>query len=572
MNRPVHCHTATRPGARARRVGAWLLLLSGLLQGVPAQAQAPVPSCPASRVAGGHDYQGLVLTACSFNGLDLSKANFAGARLSAVVFVRTNLAGADFSNATFADSGSATFPSDFSFADLTDAKFIGAKFDGATYLTYATLACSDFSSVNLNTGKAIFGDQALAIVTTRSCRTKFQKATMNCEFVPQWSQLDLSGADITACASLLQANGGKAGHDFSGGLYADVVFDGLDLTGSTWTGAVLERASFQQATLDNAKGLSGAVGKLSRLSGARFNRASLRNVDLSYAALYGAQFTNADLSNSSLAAAALQANPAAQPPIQTAAVFDGAHLRNVNLADADLEGVSFQYASFYGSFGGGTPQIPCQTTCRSPGFTCACATASGANLTRANFSNAYLFGADFTGPTTINGTQFDAAILTGASFAGAKFSVDGGAAPSFGKALLQGATFDANANLPGAVFLNAFVDFGRAGSGTSGNDLYLQLSADYTRFRGWSGAPKPCVRPTYASPSAVPASVPMTCPDGSSGICGNASTPASIARWKSGIAMGTNSPVPGWYAFDATYDKAGGNPPSCTFALIDPNW
>ena len=243
----------------------------------------------------------------------------------------------------------------------------------------------------------------------------------------------------------------------------------------------------------------------------------------------------------------------------------------MNLANADLQGVSFQYASFYGSFGGGTPQFPCATTCRGPGFTCACATASGADLTRANFSNAYLYGVDFTGNTIVGGTRFDAAILAGASFSGAKFQVDGGATPGFGKALLQGTVFDAGANLAGAVFLDAFVDFGVAGSG-GGNDVYLQLSADYTRFRGWTGAANPCVRPSYNRPSVVPSTVSMTCPDGSFGVCGDGGAPASAARWKSGIALRVNSPVPGWYALDATYDKAGGNPASCGFPRIDPNW
>ena len=48
-------------GALARRIAAWLVLLVALLPGVPAQVQVSgQPSCPPSRVAGGHDYQGLV--------------------------------------------------------------------------------------------------------------------------------------------------------------------------------------------------------------------------------------------------------------------------------------------------------------------------------------------------------------------------------------------------------------------------------------------------------------------------------------------------------------------------------
>src|SRR5690606_33020823 len=99
---------------------------------------------------------------------------------------------------------------------------------------------------------------------------------------------------------------------------------------SNWTNAVLEHASFQHAKLDKATGLSGTSSMPARLSGARFNNASLKGVDLSNAQLYGAQFTNANLSGSSLAGAFLSANTNMTPPIQTAAVFDGAHLRDVD--------------------------------------------------------------------------------------------------------------------------------------------------------------------------------------------------------------------------------------------------
>ncbi|MDI3467216.1 MAG: hypothetical protein OJF50_006037 [Nitrospira sp.] len=564
------------------RVGTWvdaalLLLVFGLsmsggcVEGQvsvpPPMVSGPTPACPPSLVANGHDYHGLALTLCSFSGQDLTNANFNGATLTGVVFIKTNLTGADFSGATFADSGNASLPTDFSFANLTNAKLIGAKFNGTTYLTYTTLTCADFSHTDINTGNAIFGDSPLTIDTTQSCRTKFQNTTMNCEFVAQWNRLDLNGAQIAACTSQLQTAAGQPGHDFSGGIYTGVVFDNLDLTASTWTGAVLEHTSFQGVTLDNATGLSGTIAAPSRLSAVKFNKASVQNVDLSNAQLYGAQFTNANLTNSNLAGSFLSANTAATPPIETAAAFDGAHLKNVNLANAKLQGASFQFASFYGSFGGATPTFPCKTDC---------ATASGADLTGANFSNAYLFGVDFTGDTTtINGTQFGSAILTGASFAGAQFQVKGGAAPDFTKALLQGAIFDGNANLVNTSLLNAFVDFGAATNPNQGNILYLLLSADYTGFKGWSGQSTPCVQAAYGVFSSVPSTVSMTCPNGNSTVCGAGKPePNTNANWKGGIAMADNQPVPGWYLADATYDKA----PSdqrviCkNNAAVDPKW
>ena len=565
----------TRFFVYTRRLAMVLLALAAMVAGAPVSSQAPSPSCPASQVAGAHDYHGLSLSRCSFNGLDLSNANFQGATLTSVVFIRTNLTQANFTGAVFADSGNATLPTDFSFANLTGAKFTRAKFNGPTYLTYSNLACADFSSTNLATGLAIFGDQPLVLATAGSCRTSFQNTTMNCEFVPQWDQLDLTNANIAACNSLLQTRSGNTGYDFSGGLYAGVVFDGLDLTGSKWTGAVLERASFQGATLDNASGLSGTAANPSRLSAAKFNNASVQNVDLSNAQLYGAQFANANVSNSSFAGSFLSANTAAVPHIENAASFDGAHLKNVNLANAKLQGATFQFASFYGSFGGATP-TPCATSCARPGFTCACATASGADLTGTNFSNAFLYGVDFSGTTTIDGTLFGSAILTGATFAGVKFQQTSQAAPDFTKALLQGATFDSTANLVNVSLLNAFVDFGAPGNSGAGNFLYLRLSSAYTGFKGWSGAPTPCVSVAYANFTVAPANVTMVCPHGISTTCGDGKNPASIANWMSKITMAGNA-IPGWYTFDATYDKGWNDPPP--YALncgnnvkVDPKW
>ena len=571
-------------------VGAMLLLLAlafmsgGRVEGQvnmpPAATAAPPQACPPSLLANGHDYHGLTLALCSFSGQDLTNANFAGATLTGVVFIKTNLSGADFTGATFNDGGNASLSTDFSFANLTNAKFVGAKFGGTTYLTYATLTCADFSSpaggsTDLSNGNAVFGYAPLDI-DTRQCRPKFRGTKMNCEFVPQWNLLDMSNANIAACTSQLQTVQGEA-YDFSGGLFSGVVFDNLDLSGSKWNGAVLEYASFQGATLDNATGLNGTPQALSRLSAAKFNNASVQNVDLSYAQLYGAQFTNANLANSSFAGSFLQANTAVTPPIETAAVFDGAHLRNVSFANAQLQSVTFRYASLYGSYGGAAPTFPClaanSSKCSTPtGSTCACATASGANLTAADFSNAYLYGVDFGGPTTINGTKFGSAILAAANFSGAKFQVNGGAAPDFTKTMLQGASFDADANLVNTVLLNAFVDFGKASNPNNFNLLFLLLTTDYTGFRGWTGSARPCVQLAYGSFTAVPPNASMTCPSSHLAVCGAGNTPGSLANWKSAIAMANNTPQ-GWYLFDATYDNASATSAICNNgATVDPKW
>ncbi|MEO7338725.1 MAG: pentapeptide repeat-containing protein [Caldimonas sp.] len=566
------------------RVGATFLSLAlalsmsggradGRARGLEPQAARPALACPPSRVANGHDYRGLTLTLCSFSGQDLTNASFVGATLIGVLFIKTNLTGADFTDVTFADSGFAQLPTDFTFANLTRARFVGSKFNGLTYLTYATLSCADFSSpdsgtTDLSNGNAVFGDAPLDI-DPKDCRPNFRGATMTCEFVAQWKLLDMSGARITGCTDQ-----GK-GQDFSGGNYSNVVFDGLDLSGSKWNGAVLEYASFQGATLDNASGLNGTSSRLSKLSATRFNNASLQNVDLSHAELYGAQFTNANLTNSSFDGSFLQANTSVTPPIETAAVFDGAHLRNVTFANAHLSSVKFRFASLYGTFGGDKPTFPCppaNNQCEIPtGSTCACATASGADLSATDFSNAYLYGVDF-GRATINGTNFGSAILAGANFSSAQFRVNGGAAPDFTKALLQGATFDQDANLVDTGLLDAFVDFGKASNQGNFNVVFLLLTSDYTGFRGWTGSKRPCVAMSYGSFTTVPPNASMTCPSGNATVCGAGNTPASLAHWKSAIAMANNS-VPGLYYADATYDDGADTNAVCTNnATVDPKW
>ena len=566
----------TLRSARLAAALALLLLLTTMLAeaigtAAPAAA-APAASCPASLSANGLDYHGLTLTKCNFAKRDLRGANFTGAFLKAVVFVGADLTGADFSGAHFLDSGNPAFPNDFTLSKLTNAKFAGATFTGLTYLTHAKLTCADFSNIDLSTGNAVFGPSPLDYDKT-SCvapltRTTFASATMNCEFIDDWNSFDLTGALVSACSDQFK------GRNFSNGVYTKVVFDGVDLTGSKWDGAVLEYASFQGATLDNATGLAGRTGAPSRLSAAKFNNASVQNVDLSNAQLYGADFTNANLTNSSLAGSFLSANTARTPPIETAAKFDGAHLKNVTLANAQLQSASFRFASLYGSYGGGFPSFPCASNCPRPGFTCGCATASGANLTGTDFSNAFLFGVDFSGSTTtINGTNFGSAILTAASFTGARFQVSGGAPPDFTQALLQGTSFDADANLVGTSFLDAFVDFGAPTNANTGNVLYLLLGSAYTGFRGWPGSSTPCVQTVYGAFTTAPSQASVTCPNGNATVCGAGKSPGSLANWKSRTRMAANA-LPGWYLADSSYDAA----PSDTSVVcnnggtVDPNW
>ncbi|MEO8938160.1 MAG: pentapeptide repeat-containing protein [Burkholderiaceae bacterium] len=532
----------------------------------PAADTSPCPTRASPAV--GPNFAAQQIVHRNFSHQDLTNANFAGATITGSMFLHTTLAGADFSGATIKLDSIAT---DFSFADLTSACFKGTTFDGTTYFTYATLTCTNYSSTDLS-NNVVFGDGGLTF-NAQACRPAFRNATLNCEFFAQWNALDISGANIAACNALI-----KPGHDFGGGQMAGVVFDGMDLTGSRWQGTVLENASFVGATLDNATGLAGSSGAPARLAGARFNNASVRNVDFSNAQLYGANFTRANLENSRLQGALLTNNPGGSPPIAAASSFDNANLKNVDLSGAKLDSASFRSANFYGSFNvlahGPPAGFPCQTETKScgttgvTGFTCSCATARGADLTRADFNGAFLYGTDFGGTgTKINGTDFSGAVLVAANFNGASFAVDtqGGAPPKFGGAFLQGADFT-GAALNNTPLTNAFIDFRSAG-----NQMQLLLDGKHTTFRGWKAqSAQVCVQADYSLfVTKLPMTTStMTCPDGNTYASG-CGMPAS-SRWRSPIDIATNDP-PGYYVNNPTFGKANQNA-SCNAQTVDSNW
>ena len=90
---------------------------------------------------------GQSLTTPNFSHADLTSVSFVGSTITGGVFIGAKLAGADFSNVTFTtDPTNPAQSNDFTLADLTNAKFIDAKFNAPTYLAYATLTCADFSN------------------------------------------------------------------------------------------------------------------------------------------------------------------------------------------------------------------------------------------------------------------------------------------------------------------------------------------------------------------------------------------------------------------------------------------
>jgi uncharacterized protein YjbI with pentapeptide repeats len=476
-----------------------------------AQAACP-PAC-----------SGQSLTTPNFTEQDLTNANFEGATIIGGAFIRATLIGANFNNATFQSvPGHPTQTPDFTFANLKGATFIGAKFLAPTHFTYAPLTCADFSHTDLSNGNAVFGDEPLIYehfphFPPPACRTKFQYTTMNCEFINDWHNFDLTGANVRACLAQL------AGRDFS-------------------------YAIMQQVNLNDAY-----------LAGTDFSYAQLQQATLSRVNLAGANLANAFLSEGNNGAGA--------------ATLESAHLKNVNLSNAQLSGVTFTNANFYGTSAANSGGC----TITSKGFTVNCSTATGATITGTSFTGAYLYGVDFTS-ATIKGADFTSAVLTGANFASASIDVNptNGAATKFIGAHLQGTNL--STTLTSGDMTNAFLDFVAGGNNLfvelSGGVHNVFACGEPSTCQPASGGDV-CVVATYGLPTSVPANNPsITCPNGATGNCGA----AGAASWKSGLDIGTsgNGPPPGWYPFkDATYTRKAKLTDVCNMQGIDaavPSW
>ena len=262
--------------------------------------------------------------------------------------------------------------------------------------------------------------------------------------------------------------------------------------------------------------------------------------------MQGTQLNSANLTGASLYRAYLSNEGGG-----AAAAVQQAHLKNVNLAYAQLSGVDFTEANFYGD--NAANGSPCATTGPDQsGFTKSCASAYNATMVGTRFPNAYVFGVDFRN-ANIQGVNFTNAVLAGASFSGATIGVNpsSSAATSFGAAYLQGTDLKSAKSLSSVDLTNAYLDF-RPG----GNLLYINLSgAVHNTFA--CSTPSTCMPATgqdvcvfvnYPSPTTVPAdNSTMTCPDRNPGGCGTPGDP----RWKSGLTIGMPPPLgppPGWYA------------------------
>lgn len=530
-----------------------LALTIAALSSPAAMAQAQPMACPASpSSAPGKNFQGQTLSLANFSRMDLTNANFQGATLKGVAFIGANLTGANFSGATIIDSGHVAQATDFSFANLKQACFIGVRFNAPTYLTYATLSCADFSRTDMSNGNAIFGDEPLRYTPpvasppsappsdpTTSCRTAFRQSTMSCEFIDDWRAFDLTGARIGACRALLSKR------DFSYARLADTDLTGVVLDGTNFAHADLSRAVLDGASLQCLN----PTGTTSTLC-----------VDLSYSKLQGARLDKANLTGASLYSAFLSDNINAS--ISNAASMQKAHLKNVNLSYAQLSGVDFTSANFYGSTPANGPTRCGTTAPNDGGFTNGCASAHGATVTGTRFGSAYLYGVDFTA-ADIKGANFQQAVLIGANFAAATIGSFSGARTTFAGAHLQGSNLDQVGGTLDADLTDAFIDFRAGGNlisillnGVNHNSFACLGPSTCRPARGQDV----CVTVRYSRTTTLPPSnTAIVCPDGSpAGASGCGASGSSNLRWKSSLRIDVPAnpgPPPAWYTNDATYTQ-----------------
>jgi uncharacterized protein YjbI with pentapeptide repeats len=466
---------------------------------------------------------------CLLNGVNLSGQKLSGA----------NLNGAQLNGAV-----------------LTNTSLNGASLAGAN-LTGSTISCTDFSgtaqqSVDLSSTTLA----SLKFVSQSGCRANFSYTTVPATAFPpsQIPQVNLTGAVLLGLKDYPLSSQAQP----------------LNISGAQLTGASLE-----YATLDYSTGWSNAAVTGIQILGGSFQFADMQSVDMSNAVLNGANLSNAKLNDAllqkinlatvpqygasklygtiligaNLDGATLQGASLTNTGNGPATTLEGAFLRNVNLSSAQLSGVDFTNASFYGIQPAGNSKCAIQAKT----YTANCASASGATMNNTLFSNAYLFGVDFSGSnTTIQGVQFANSVLVGANFSQANISVDPlvKVNSGFGGAFLQGTNLGPPTTLNGVTLYQAFVDFR-----PQGNSINLMLDGKHTQFRGYWGTAGVfvCAEMNYTTPTQVPTiNSTITCPNGSTTSCGSADPSGANVAWNGGVDLSSYAS----YQFNSTYTAA----------------
>ncbi len=392
-------------GCRRRALLATVLGLSTLLS--LHGASASTSTCPTCAEQAGKPFSG-DLSDCNFSNQTCDKANFTGVTLNGAIFNGASLKSADFTQAKLGVSKATKSAASFTGADLTHANFFGATISSAEF-QFADLSCAIFDHTELTTSQ--FGP-IVKLAPTSKCRTSFKGATLGCEFIPQWKDLEMTNAGVQNC------EGNLKNRDFSGSKMSRVIFSGMNISGSTWVGSDLSQAFFLQADISYSD-FSGADMTQAQLSRADGTKSKFTNqTKLTGAFLSGIKLANADMTGAVLHAA--DGFPAADLSL--------AYMPNVILTDAEMAAVNMSYTSFYGA------------NAKADNATLQEVRLSNANLGSVNLSQGKMKGIVLDGASLIN------SVLTGADLTRS----------SLVSANLQGADFS-GARLYGANLSNAAV-------------------------------------------------------------------------------------------------------------------
>ncbi|MBI1921918.1 MAG: pentapeptide repeat-containing protein [Geobacter sp.] len=430
-----------------RIITALTVILTAVTGGI-----APASDICPNALHTGPDYSNQDLHDRNFSNQNLAGANFTGANLRGAVFKGAILRGADFSLAQFGASPSTPFTTSFTQANLENACFAGAIISTAEF-EFANVPCAVFDNTDISNAR--FGPVIKAAAASGPCRSSFQNTVMNCEFIPQWKDLAMNSSQVQGCADLL------SGQDFSNSRMNRVVFSGLNLKNTRWTGSQLLGAYFINAELENAV-FTGANLKQTQFSQARAKNARFD----SQAQLTGAHLSGIDLTGADLTSAVLQGADGLP-----AADLSMAFMRNAVLTSCEMTGINMSHASFYGTAkaDGATLQQVDWTNANLGGANLSQGKMKGARLDAANLVNANLAGADLTPVSgylasslvraNLQGADFSGAKLVGANLSSAAVAVDNGV-PLFAQKSAQGLVPDLDNKLLTAELATLFSDHG----------------------------------------------------------------------------------------------------------------
>jgi uncharacterized protein YjbI with pentapeptide repeats len=249
----------------------------------------------------GCNLSGADLRGCKLASVDLSGANLARACLAGSEFRASTLVGCDLSEGNLGGCV-------LSGCDLSQSALQGAVLDGAALvgsnLSQANLRGAGLRNANLEGGNLSQADLRNAVLVG----ARLDKADLR--------EADLSRADL-ASSNLRGAN--LAGVCFVRASLARANLQGATVNGADWKSVDLRGAVLFGLDLRGLV-LRGVAAQGARLDGADLTGADLSGADLKHASVSGTNFTGADLSGANLDGTVWGYGPA---PTWKGAMFDG---------------------------------------------------------------------------------------------------------------------------------------------------------------------------------------------------------------------------------------------------------